>query len=171
MRKVSAHYYLKPDGTFGKRPVVEIDDNGIILNVRELGDDFKEEPGLEYFPGLLIPAFVAAINPNDTNYRQKISMAKINGVLRIAEVVSEVGADNYINAWAGIKKHYEEEKDDFSLSQNIIRHTFIAAESLRKEKEWGCISKGCAPGLLLIQNFDMKRFTLTPDSKFKIIEK
>jgi hypothetical protein len=63
-RNISSHYILLPGGVFGKWPVVRFASDGTILSVETKPNGFKEEPGLEFFGGILIPGLVdiAAVN-------------------------------------------------------------------------------------------------------------
>jgi len=60
MRKISAHYCLLPDGSLCKWPVITLDNEGDITEVRG-GEHLSEEPGLEYFGGVLVPGFIEDI--------------------------------------------------------------------------------------------------------------
>jgi hypothetical protein len=58
MRKISAHFCLMPDGSLGKWPVIALDDSGVISEVRVHDHQFREEAGLEYYPGVLVPGII-----------------------------------------------------------------------------------------------------------------
>lgn len=164
MRKVSAHYYLKPDGKLGKRPIIELDSAGIILNIRELGDDFKEEPGLEYFPGIIIPGFVASLKAGNKHSTKKQCL--INGVLRLKEGEGILDNPVYHSAWTSIQKEGNTEP----LLKGLVRHTQKAAQIVNEAK-WGVLEKGATPGLLVLQNIDLKTFALNEKASFKIIQR
>jgi len=169
MRKVSAHYYLRPDGTFGKRPIISMDDDGRIIHIREMGDDFKEEPSLEYFPGILVPGFVATINENNHSEIKKLQALSIaNGVLRLKRDQQGLSSEEYIKAWSSIVISSIEAED--SLVNSLRKYTVIAAQ-LVNEPEWGVIRDGAKPGLLILKNCDLRNFTLTATSTFRIIQK
>ncbi|WP_430815352.1 hypothetical protein [Carboxylicivirga sp. RSCT41] len=164
MRKVSAHYYLRPDGTLGKRPVIEFDDAGVIVRIRELGDSFREEPGLEYYPGIMIPAFVATIDGADASISKK--QARKNGVLRIKEGDSTLNETDYLQAWTAVKSNSKAD----SLLTRLTKHTRDAARLISAEK-WGILKEGTQPGILVLQNVDLRDLTLTEKTSFKIIQK
>ncbi|MCG8580224.1 MAG: hypothetical protein MI866_09920 [Bacteroidales bacterium] len=164
MRKVSAHYYLRPDGTLGKRPIIEFDATGNIVTIRELGDAFKEEPGLEYFPGILIPGFVAGAEEADSSTIKKQALA--NGVLRIKEGNAVLGQSDYLLAWNTIKTNSGPD----SLLALLIKHTRDAAQ-LALEEKWGVLKEGAQPGILVLQDIDLRNLSLTDKASFKIIQR
>ena len=170
MRKVSSHYYLKSDGTFGKYPVVELDENGLILNVREKGEVFSEEPGLEYFPGILVAGFVASYQKDaQTEISLVKRLAKLNGVLRLDEN-DKLALEGYQQAWSNIKNLMQEQQGMAPLGHYLLNHSYKAAQLLGKT-EWGVIREGANPGLLVLQNIDLRNFSLTDKSSFRIIQK
>ncbi len=171
MRKISAHYYLKPDGTFGKAPIVELDADGRIINVRELGENFREEPGLEYFPGILCPGFVASYSQSDEQSFSSVKrMGLVNGVLRMQGGEDKLALDDYLKAWSSIKHIMKEQKGMAPLGHYLLKHTYKAAQLLG-HSEWGLIGEGAMPGLLVLQNIDLRSFCLTEKSSFRIIQK
>ncbi|MBK3519589.1 hypothetical protein [Carboxylicivirga marina] len=165
MRKVSAHYYLRPDGSFGKRPIIEMNDDGCISGVRELGNDFQEEPSLEYYPGILIPAFVASVQTGEN-----LSFAKANGVLRIKEGDSTLDKQSFLQAWNFIKSTLLQQGNSETLSCLLSNHTFEAARQINMN-EWGVIQEGANPGLLVLQHIDLRSFSVMEKSTFKIIQR
>lgn len=170
MRKISSHFYLKSDGTFGKHPVVELDDDGLILNVREMGEVFTEEPGLEYFPGILVAGFVASFqsdSPTDAAVIRRI--ARSNGVLRLEEN-DKLALDEYQRAWSVIKALMQEQQGMAPLGHYLLNHSNMAARLLG-QTGWGLIREGANPGLLVLQNIDLRNFSLTDKSSFRIIQK
>jgi len=168
MRKISAHYYLKSSGTFGKRPIIEVNHEGLITAVRELGDNFREEPGLEYFPGIIVPGFVASVAGDDISTVQKLGLT--NGVLRLQAGSALLALDDYQQAWTSIKAIMEEQGVRASLAHYLQKHTLKAAQMLGKA-EWGVIETGAQPGLLVLQNIDLRSFVLTSKASFKILQK
>ncbi|MBR8537909.1 hypothetical protein KDU71_20220 [Carboxylicivirga sediminis] len=171
MRKVSAHYYLKSDGTFGKSPVVELDVDGRIVGVREMGSQFKEEAGLEYFPGIIVPGFVASCSSTDPHVIACVKrVGLINGVLRWQEGNDIIALDDYQRAWSAIKEVLKEQRGMAPLGHYLLKHTFRAAQLLGNT-EWGIIGEGAIPGLIVLQNIDLRNFSITEKSSFRIIQK
>ena len=171
MRKISSHYYLRPDGEFGKRPIIQLDDEGRIISVFEAGDNFKEETSLEYYPGIIIPGFIASIrDENSGDVRKVKARAKANGVLRLKENTNVLSSDDYICAWHSLLKYDKTGNVLFSLKNYLSEHTVKAAQILG-EREWGVICEGARPGILVLQNIDLRSFTLRPNSSFRLIQK
>ncbi|TRX72025.1 hypothetical protein [Carboxylicivirga sp. M1479] len=167
MRKVSAHYYLRSDGSFGKRPIISLDCDGRIASVVEKGDDFKEEPSLEYYPGILIPGFVASIG------RASKSLSKlviVNGVLRLQQESELLSSEEYLKPWEILKQLSTASSSEYTLGHYLLKHTFQAAQLL-EQAEWGVLRAGANPGLLVLQNIDLRNMALSPQSSFKIIQR
>ncbi|MDD4646195.1 MAG: cytosine deaminase, partial [Bacteroidales bacterium] len=60
MRKFSAHRIYpvnRPSIPYG---IIETDDDGTIVNIRETGGHPVEEPGLVFYSGIIIPGMVNA---------------------------------------------------------------------------------------------------------------
>ena len=195
MRKISAHYYLRADGNWGKRPVISLDSEGIIHAIKELGDDFKEEPGLEFFSGIIIPGFVEdwrVYNLKDKLVQQQCKKALIGGTLKVSifndqqqDVSSVIQnklsvhiqrkgsveqiSQNYKSAWEQINEDWNKHLENFDLAQAIINHTADVASKVGMDLNWGIIKKNANPGLLLLQNLDWTNFTLTNKSTVRIL--
>jgi len=171
MRKLSAHYYLRPDGKFGKRPIIQLDNEGRIINIRETGDAFKEEPGLEYYPGILIPGFVASYAETNTEIVKRIkAQAFSNGVLRLKPDHELLSSAEYIKVWTALMQDVTPERTLMNLSHYLILHTATAAQLLN-ESEWGVIRVGAKPGLLVLQNINLKSFSVSVKSTFRVLQK
>ncbi|GEM_PF-5812423 len=169
MRKVSAHYYLKPGGTFGKHPIIVLNDDGRIENIREQKEGFREEAGLAYYPGIIIPGFVASIDRQSENADVE-RIALVNGVLRIKRGIKSLSTEEYINPWTSICNLVNEQAGFTNLSHYLMKHTAKAAH-IAGEAEWGVIGDGAKPGLLVIQNIDLRDFSLTAKTALKIIQR
>lgn len=57
MRKISAHYILNPGEKPIKNGILEIEEDGTILNIRS-SESIKEEDHLEFYSGVIVPGFV-----------------------------------------------------------------------------------------------------------------
>lgn len=178
MRKITSHYCLKPDGNWIKRPVIEVDDSGMILNVREMGDAFVEEPGLEYFPGVIVPAFIMAVNASMLN-KLFFKRCVANGVRRFicnenvqlplsvrCHVDKLVESSDHELPWLQIKKAVSGGCD---LASAINKHTLEKARRYGLGDCWGAIKEGCMPGLLLLQEVNLKLFELTENTSIRVL--
>jgi len=197
MRKVGAHYYLRADGSWGKRPVISLDSDGIIHAIKELGDDFKEEPGLEFFSGIIIPGFVEdwrVYNLKDKMVQQQCKKAFIGGTLKVSisndqqqdvsaviqnkvsvhilkQTSAKLISKEYKSAWEQINEDWNKHLETFNLAQAIINHTADVATKVGMDSNWGIIQKNANPGLLLLQNLDWTNFTLTNKSTVRILNR
>ncbi len=181
MRKVSSHYCLLPNGIWAKRPIIELDQSGSIINIRILNDGFKEEPGLEYFPGVLIPSFVMFVDGISTSSNKLfINRCIASGVRRFVtncrivlphSIQSHVTKDNHtvgeVTAWDQIKLDCAH---GVELSEAILRQTKYASQSLGVSNRWGELEVGRNPGLLLLQGVDIISFKLSDKVTLKVIQ-
>lgn len=71
MRKIAAHYYLRPNNTIGKFPVITFDKSGYISEIRER-ESFTEESFMEHVNGLLIPKLISSIS--DSFFSQEFNV-------------------------------------------------------------------------------------------------
>ena len=197
MRKVGAHYYLRGDGTWGKRPVISLDSDGIIHAIKELGDDFKEEPGLEFFSGIIIPGFVEdwrCFNLKEESVQQHCKKALIGGTLKVTifrdqlrnvpsviqnklsvhilkQNMAEPIPKGYKSAWEQINEDWNNHLDTFDLAKAIVNHSSNVAAKVGMGTNWGVIQRNANPGLLLLQNLNWTNFTLTSKSIVRILNR
>ena len=57
MRKISAHYIINPGQEPVRNGIIEVSDEGTILNLRP-GDPEREEARVEFYNGVVVPGFV-----------------------------------------------------------------------------------------------------------------
>ncbi|MCU4176529.1 hypothetical protein [Carboxylicivirga sp. N1Y90] len=180
MRKFSSHYALSDDGTWMKRPIIEVDDEGCILSIRETGNAFKEEPGLEYFPGVIIPAFVRFVKKEDFS-ETKLKRFIIAGVRRLVfdnkpqfiippsvswEIKQFKEEVVLSDPWENINANT---KEGLSLAEALLKESKELAQSVNVFPEWGSINVGAKPGLLLLKGVDLKTFTLTDKLSIRVL--
>lgn len=58
MRKLSAHYILSPGMQAMPKAILEIDDDGTIINLKPGNTSQREEAKVEFYNGILVPGFV-----------------------------------------------------------------------------------------------------------------
>lgn len=197
MRKVGAHYYLRPDGTWGKRPVITLNEDGVIQAIKELGDHFKEEPGLEFFSGAIIPGFVEdwrSYDLKDAGMAQQLRKSLVSGTMNvfiseeqdavlkpvfksqmaievIQEDVNPIVSTQYFSAWEQIKNDWHRDPSNFNLATSIMKHTADIVSLLGASNQWGTIQIKAHPGLLLLQNIDWPKFTLKANTTVRILNR
>lgn len=60
MRKIAATYVFPGTGSPIKNGILVCDDEGTIVEILDRGDSFREEAGVEFYSGILVPGFVNA---------------------------------------------------------------------------------------------------------------
>jgi len=178
MRKLTSHYCLKPNGSWAKRPIILLDDAGVIVEFREMGDDFAEEPNLEYFPGVIVPTFLMKIHSDEFDKRV-VNSAIVEGARRFI-IDREISLPNRIryavktgfnvgsvnSPWTKVKSEVEMGLD---LASAIINQTKKIAQQFSLDNEWGVIKVAASPGLLLLKGIDLKTFTITSNTNLKVL--
>ena len=192
MRKISAHYCLLPDGTLGKMPVIAIDDNNVITDVLIMGNDFKEEHGVELFSGIIIPGFIEDFRGVTATSAQtkEINRLYVQGSLKYIsysnhivfpagfkgkvyyEVRKERNADNIdtlqkTSAWEKIK--IQSVQTNISILDLIHNYFSDMRNIIPNKLMWGMIEQGANPGLLLIKGLDYKGMKTGKNTTIKIL--
>lgn len=66
-RKIASHYLLTQQG-FYKNPLITIDSIGRIVDIAHYGSDIDFTPGVEFYSGILCPAFINAHCHSELSY-------------------------------------------------------------------------------------------------------
>ncbi|SMO50861.1 hypothetical protein SAMN06265379_10276 [Saccharicrinis carchari] len=186
MKKIAAHYWLRPDGTVGKFPVITFHSDNRIAQIRER-ESFEEEEALLLVNGFLIPGLVdyAICNPLalDKNalkkYLNRITIAGIRGLgvpenmyIRLQEVnpgnlilIETLTAMDRQEDIMGFEK-IKAAKDSMAELKKL---TVSNAQSLGVNQMLGSLEVGKAPGLMAISKLDYSTFCVDKKSKLKII--
>jgi len=193
MRKVSAHYCLLPDGSVGKWPVIVLDDNGSIVEVRVNAAQFREEPGLEYFGGVIVPGFIEDMRTvSFSGITEETLMRTLNRFQSQGSIRFLFGREQ--NTFLSVSKSKsffdtEYEKKDGSMfagistwdrvkektagGDDVINAIFaeqsVILDKLPEQLKWGRIETGFNPGLVLIKGLDLDGMRLTANTKIKIL--
>lgn len=94
-RKISAHYIFPISSPPIKNGILEIDDQGKIIRVIDLGKEQKERAGLEFYSGILIPGFV------NTHCHIELSHLK-------SKVAENTGLHGFISQISKVRKSDDE---------------------------------------------------------------
>lgn len=157
MRKISAHYILTEEGHFLKYGILLLDDNGVVLGVRNQGSTMGEEEGLEFYGGILVPGFINACT--FSTVFKKLSSEKRNYQLFARTLLSrgtvvlgieEKDSDHTIDGNLKVVKVPVYDGENNVLCSNRVYCP--AGEFLRRAKE---ISKDCP--LLLIEDGNLSK--------------
>jgi len=117
-RKFAAHYALLPDGSWGKWPVVEMDEQGMLVSVTVNPQGFREQPSLQYYGGVLLPGFVDAWGGfSDSMHDQKaLNQHMVKGTLVLGSTLDEMLLKTCTTPPFLIKQ----QQPDESLSRQIV---------------------------------------------------
>ncbi|NPA35708.1 MAG: hypothetical protein GXO47_02555 [Chlorobi bacterium] len=193
MRKISANYCLLPDGTVGRMPVITFNDEGIIERIKIRGTDFREEPGLEYYNGLLIPGLIQDMRGFDAILKDE-ELKLLLDTMYVKGSVRYV-CDNFFkektSLFSGkvvfdtsIVKNYEitlkpvweniiagMDEPEFSFLEAIGSYLDVMGKILPENARWGKIEEGTAPGLILVKGLDLSGMKLKNNTSLKILIK
>ncbi len=188
MRKIAAHYWLRPDGTFGKFPIIEFDKDGVIVDIRER-ESFLEEPFLELINGFLCPGFIticsdSILTKEQSELKRYFNRQVISGVkgIGLSNIVFDKLGDEFIKEIQFIQ--YQNEvletidceifllellKSNHAGIEDLQKYTLENAEILGVEEKYGSLEIGKSPGIISIAGMDYTEMKLTASSKIKLI--
>ena len=193
MRKISAHYCLLPDGTLGKWPVIVLDDNGRIEEVRVNAAQFREEPGLEYFGGVIVPGFIEDLRDSsfyglaEDEIKRRLNRFQSQGSIRFlfageqntllsgskSIAFFDPGYDTKNASMLAGVSAWDRVKEKAAGGDDVINAVFseqsVILDKLPEGLKWGRIETGFNPGLVLIKGLDLDGMRLTANTKIKIL--
>ncbi len=169
-RKISAHYVFPGNSHALKYGIVEFDAEGIIKQLIDTGGEYQELAGLEFYSGILTPAFIVPpLSNNFFNHKTEIpdiffNFKEVAPKNRIIE--DTVKMQEILKYLIMIKKYNPE----ISLEEQISLISYKAACTLKIDKEYGSIEAGKKPGINLLTQLDLQKFLITGQTKvIKII--
>ncbi|MGQ1946395.1 hypothetical protein ACT3CD_04745 [Geofilum sp. OHC36d9] len=186
IRQIASHFILLPDGHLGKWPVITINSYGEILDV-ETRLSFTEKPGLELYPGILLPAFTDIfikksinIQSSTINFNRHFSEGTIllgchnchsNGF----PITTEALSPQLKQADFMIRPNYSappmltriKNNTTTSLVEKLYLGTYVSASQTSYKNQLGQLSQGFKPGLLVLQGIDLINMKLTDYAKIK----
>lgn len=128
--RYSSHLYFRTDGTLGRYPIIEVDPGGRIVGLRECTDTLTEMGSQRFYSGVIVPCFVDA---------------------DAADIMSD---EAMRRAFAQITFYSRE-----AFCRSVGQLTIGAARRCGRLPLIGAIEVGSAPGLLLIDGFDLNSFS------------
>lgn len=131
--RYSSHLYLRTDGTLGRFPIIELDEEGKIIKVTECGETLKEMASTRFFPGIIVPGFIS----------DKKSPEK--GFIRTASGLRHENGE--------FTFHNREEFITLIKTLSVER-----AKENNLYPDWGAIIEESHPGLLVIENVPLDTF-------------
>ncbi len=174
MRKIAAQYIFPISSKPIKQGIIELSDEGEILNIFTFDGGFKETALTEFYNGILVPGFVNI--PHDKNLKNIISPTDkfINLEITLKD-----------NPYLVIKLEHYATNENLSIIKNLLTIqqlnpnipfetllkcvTLNAAKVLHLEKNMGSFEIGKKPGINLITELDLENMRLTAKSNLKIL--
>ncbi len=196
MRKLSAHFCLLPDGSVGKWPVISLNGEGAITGMRVNDEQFREEPGLEFYGGVLVPGFIEDMRDvsfdgiKEENIMKVMNRFYSEGSVKFicrsdqkhfssgfrcevfydgSYIYSELQPFSGVFFWERVKIEANSKYDG-----NILKAIHSIQEntvgSLPEELRWGRIEEGNSPGILLVKGLNLADMSITEKSSIKILQ-
>ena len=112
-RKISAHYVFPVNAPPIRNGIIEIDKNGKVLQIINPGKNIKEQAGVEFYNGILVPGFV------NTHCHLELSHLK-------KQIPQHTGLHNFVRYVSKFRNTDEEiirkaaEKADWEMQKNGI---------------------------------------------------
>lgn len=184
MRKIAAHFWLRPDGSVGKFPIITFDENNKIVEIRER-DAFVEEASLLLVNGFLVPGLVDYNHTILPAHELSVLKMHLNKLFIQGIRVLGVSAD-VLGSWIKAKpenmvlldSHNHEGQLDEPMGfgkiqvatnslDELINLTTFNAKVLGVNHHFGTLEVGKSPGLLAISNLNYQTFCVDENSKLK----
>ncbi len=184
MKKIAAHYWLRPDGSVGKFPIITFDEDDKIVEIRER-DSFKEEASLLLINGFLIPGLVdygtapllSDELPTSKKYLNRLFIQGIRALGVTPDVyvyLKKASSGNILlvqthipNANQYLPMGFEKIQASSDSLSELMQLTIRNAKAMGLEHLYGSLEVGKSPGLLAISNLDYLTFGMDKNSKLK----
>ena len=139
MRKIAATYIFPGNVRPLKNGILVCENDGTVIEIIDSSGDLKEQAGLEFYSGILVPGFVNALSPA-SNHQRSI----------FAEMLV-----------------FQQNHPELTLEELIQCACFNSAHALKIDDWAGSFEKGKKPGVNLISGIDFKNMRLTGKSRLK----
>ncbi len=149
MRRLSANYIYTINSAPLKNGIIEVDDNGKILNIIDTNGNLRESRGLEFYNGILVPGFINTHCHLELSHL-KNKLPKKKGLVNFISNVRNLRDSNKTNILNEIKKadklmwqngivacgDISNSEISFNVKQNskIFYYTFIEVFGLDSKK-------------------------------------
>ncbi len=189
IQKFAAHYMLSPEGRFLKWPVLSVRDDGQILEVQTFPDGLKEQAGVSFFSGFLVPGFIdiwlngpTASSFDNRFFNRHFSQGTL--IMRKPENFDEECrksfpllcncssipsgtrlSDGDLPLWERIKTAHISD-GAFSL-QGLLQKITVGAAGYAGISNAGRLEPDASPGLLVVRGADLTGPSLTPGANVK----
>lgn len=130
-RKIASHFFITENGEVFRKPIIELNSQKKI-HFRVTADDFKEEPGVEFYSGILIPFFVDVISIED-NYSEGDLRARVGEL--ISQGVELIALPEFIIRNSNIQSEFSNCKFICCSQQHIEAVVKLRADFFKLRKE------------------------------------
>lgn len=194
MRKIAATYVFPLTQAPLKNGILICADDGTIVEIIDSGNEFREEAGVEFYSGILVPGFIS-LNCNLQNH-DKVSNRKMwaSGIALAADLKNSIYTVTEKNgcqfqvlnsSCTGLNKKltieasvgngpfleeiflYQEKNKHIELSDVFKWGSLNNAKILGFEARFGSFDAGKTPGINIISGIDFQQMKLSPTSKVK----
>ncbi|WP_075603527.1 hypothetical protein [Saccharicrinis aurantiacus] len=172
MRKIASHYYLRPDNSIGKFPVITFDSSGRIIEVRERVQ-FSEEPFMEHVNGLIVPKLISSVSSSFFLQDKEEQLLRLRQFVKRGNISVKCDLNNIselnelIKVLPRLTSFSELNAEDYDAYADLISSESIL--DFFNSNNFGTISEGNSSGLLAISGVGKEPFRWNSKSKMKII--
>ena len=174
MKRFASHYFLRPDGTLGSYPVVEVNADGVIQSVVEYGSSFTETAGVSFFGGIMLPGFIGLVGDGELFTHSYIRKCGLDGYLRFvcsgATVFSDVRrvfhrSEKLLTEVQPLPAF--ESRSDFEAL--VTQLTLERTQSLGVYPRWGVLKQDASPGIMVVEGIELKNFRIVSPLRYRIL--
>lgn len=161
MKKFAAHFVFPITSAPIKKGIVETDNEGRIIQLKNPGKHFQEESRLEFHNGIICPEFV--IPTSLLNYKKFLNQFDIQSEQVSPSTLDFKSSKTILN----LLKRIQQNNESVALEVLIKIFTLEMAKSNQLENNLGSIEPAKRPGLIVISAIDYKNMKLTENSSLK----
>ncbi len=132
-RKISAHYIFPVNSTPIRNGIIEIDKQGTIIQIINPGKEIKEQAGVEFYNGILVPGFVNAHCHIELSHL-KNKIPKHTGLHKFVGFVSKFRNTDETTIQEAIKRADFEMKKNGIVAVGDISNQRISIETKKTSK-------------------------------------
>ncbi|MEL7585165.1 MAG: hypothetical protein AAGU19_00535 [Prolixibacteraceae bacterium] len=160
-RRIAAHFVFSVSRPPIAKGMVEVDQDGIIINLSDPEGDLRETAGMEFHNGILCPAFTDLFH----EFSPELISDFFPELKKFETFMPFAQKGNYaILNWM---KAIQQTAAEISLEYLIRLFCLETARQLGRQDETGTLEPGKHPGILLIDRMDYRSLRLSPDSRVK----
>lgn len=160
-RRIAAHFVFPVSRPPIAKGIVEVDQDGIVIDLSDPEGDLRETAGMEFHNGILCPAFTDLFREFSPEVIPDLfpGLKKFETFMPCAQK-----GDIAILDWM---KAIQQTAPEISLEYLIGLFCLETARRLGRQDETGTLEPGKRPGILLIDRMDYRNLRLSHDSRVK----